>query len=58
MSLGGGSDGPVDDFFNWGWYLQQEGKNFFDGGIRQCNVGLTYGKNVALRCECSMPAAN
>jgi len=27
------------------------------GGIRQCNVGLTYMKNVELRYGCSVPVA-
>jgi len=42
-----------------GWGLEsfnRRGKFFarVRGGIRQCNV--TYGKNVALRCGCSVPA--
>jgi len=52
----GGSCGPVDYFFNDGWDPQWEGakKIFWWGRIRQCNVTLTYGKNVALQYGCSI----
>jgi len=54
---GGGSGGPEDDFFSSGsWYPPAGRGNFFlGGGFRQCNV--TYKKNAALRCGCSVPAA-
>jgi len=47
-------------FFWWGRYPQMErGKFLFRGrgGIGQCNVGLTYRKNVVLRCGCSVAMA-
>ena len=37
-----------------GWDSQQEEANFFGGGIGEHNVGLTYRKNVALPCRCSI----
>jgi len=36
---------------------QREWANFFGGEIGQHNVGLTYSKNVALWCGCSLPTA-
>jgi len=52
---GGESGGPVDDFFNGvGEDPQWVGANVF-GGTEQHNV--TYRKNVALRCRCSVPVA-
>jgi len=45
---------PEDDYFSRRWIAQ--GRNFLgEGGIGQCNV--TYRKHVALRCGCSVPAA-
>jgi len=50
---GGGSGGPVDDFLTVGWDPNGKGQ-FFYAGIGQRNVCLTYRKNVALRCGCSI----
>ena len=48
----------MDDIFNDGsGDAQWEGANFFGGGIGQRNVGVTYRKNVALQCGCSIPMA-
>jgi len=51
---GGESGGPVDDFFNGRWASPTERGKIF-GGIGQRSV--TYRKNVAPRCGCSVPAA-
>jgi len=53
---GYGSDGQVYNLFNGGVGFHNKNGHFW-GGIGQHNVGLTYRENVALWCECGIPAA-
>ena len=57
--LGWWIGGPVDNFCDSGVEIpQREGTNLLvGGGIGQRNVGLTSRNNEALRCGCSVPAA-
>jgi len=55
----GGLSGLVDHFFNGeGGNPQCQGANFFQGwGMGQLIVSLTFMKNLALQCGCSVPVA-
>jgi len=52
---GGGSCGPVDDLMVGAGNTNGNGQFFAGGGIGQHNV--TYRKNMALWCGCSVPVA-
>jgi len=60
VSWGGGSGGPEDDFFQWGWYPNRMWQFWREGDqTAQCNVMYSYYReNVAQWCGCNVHIAD